>query len=547
MKIAFHVNNEDYFTMPDFLTPQEVTNLKRLGKKNTFQCPFCKAFLEVISGPERSPYFRHRHSESCEAYEDFERRSTTYTKQTERENTRHPVVVSFLKNELELLSKLYPQLQVIEGRFDLNFQAFIPDLVVYLNQTFYTLSVITQVNAATDESLAKNLTKRKQYFEDKGYTSLWFVERTHATTEVTGQEIVLWQSEQTLLAVSIEDKKWTKFLRSFTSAELLTTILKINKPLTSLNVQSIYYLSAKDNAKFDLYRTIEEENTSPKRAFIVSTPYELTIQDVFKIESDSFLLEKSALDDAARILFREQYDQAYKAYLLEQELIETNKRIQKEREEAEQMQLFEHVPTFAATYETNIHEINQEKEVAIQNYKLYLRNFTLEEERLNMPPQYLTLFDLYIQNFQLTTTNFPGICKIKILGYEKVPVPVTLWQLWVIDKILSIYQNEPLTVYSLTNRFGYQFNIHRVHLGPIREAFDRYLWILEQIGILGHKKSEFYKEPHPVNIQKLPLINALKENSYIAFYFSNYYYADDPFGVEAKDNYLKYKHLISEL
>lgn len=527
--------------MPDSLPSHEVLNLKKLGKKNTFQCPFCKAFLEVISGPERSPYFRHRHSESCEAYEEFEKRSATYTKQTERENTRHSVVISFLKNELKLLGKLYPQLQVIEGRFDPNFRSFIPDLVVYLNQTYYTLSVITQVNAATDESLSKNLTNRKKYFEDKGYISLWFVERAHATTEITGQEIVLWQTEQVLLTTSYEDKKWSAYLRSFTSAELLTKILSLNKPLSSLDVQSIYYLSAKDNAKFELFRTIQEAYTYPTRALIIGNPYELTIQDIFKIKKDSFLLENPSLDDTARILYKGKYDQGYLAYLQEQELIETNKSIKKEHEVSKLQ-----AATTLVTYDIDRSELLEEKETAIQKYKLYLRNFTLEEERQNIPPQYLSLYDLYIKKYHLTTVNFPGICKTNIYEYEKVLLPVTLWQLWIIDKILTIYQSEPLTAYSLANRFGNQFNVNRVHIGPIRGVFDRYLLILEQLGILGHRKSEFYKEPYPIKIHTLSLINSLKENSYIAFYFSNYYYADDPFGLEAKESYLKYKNRISE-
>lgn len=540
MKTAIHVNFEDYFTIPDSLPSNEVLNLKKLGKKNTFQCPFCKAFLEVISGPERSPYFRHRHSESCEAYEEFEKRSATYTKQTARENTRHSVVISFLKNELKLLGMLYTQLQVIEGRFDPNFQSFIPDLVVHLNQTYYTISIITQVNATTDESLSKELTNRKKYFEDKGYISLWFVERTHATTEITGQEIVLWLTEQVILASSSEDKNWSTFLRSFTSAELLTNILGLNKPLSSLDVQSIYYLSANDNSKFELFRTIQEANTVPTRALIIGTPYELTIQEMFKIKIDSFLLENPALDDNARILYKEMYDQHSLAYLQEQELIETNKNINKEPKASDL-----HAATTLATYKIDSIKLSEEKKTAIQEYKLYLRKFTLEEERLNIPLQHLSLFDIYIKKYHLTTVNFPGICKTYIFENEKIPLPVTLWQLWIMDKILTVYQSEPLTASSLAKRFSYQFNINRGHIGPIRMAFDRYLWMLEQLGILGHRKSEFYKEPYPINIHTLPLIKSLKENSYIAFYFSNHYYADDPFGKEAKESYLKYKNLIS--
>lgn len=221
MKTAFHVNNEDYFTIPDSMTSQEITNLKRLSRKNTFKCPFCEAFLDTPSGPERYPYFRHRHSESCDQSIEFERRSISYSKQIERENTRHPIVVSFLKNELKQLEKHYPNLKVVEGRFDSTFQKYIPDLVVNLNKTTYTINVITKINEITDETLAENLYKRKRYYEAHGYVSLWFVERSHVATEVTGQEIVLWQSEVALLTKSDEDKKWSSFIQSFTSAEVL--------------------------------------------------------------------------------------------------------------------------------------------------------------------------------------------------------------------------------------------------------------------------------------------------------------------------------------
>lgn len=261
MKTAYHVNNEDYYSIPGSMNTLDITNLKQLCKKNTFQCPFCKAFLDAPSGPERYPYFRHRHSESCEASVEFENRSSNYTEQVKRENERHPVVISFLKDELKLLELVYDGFKVIEGIFDPNFKKHIPDLVVRLNSTSYTIQVITHINDVTDEGLSKQLKKRKQYYTDKGYIPLWFVERGNAAKEVTGQEIVLWQSEQVLLQQSLEDKKWSTFIQSFTTHDLLMKVLNLNKPLESLTVQSIYYLSAKDNSKFDLYRSILESYT----------------------------------------------------------------------------------------------------------------------------------------------------------------------------------------------------------------------------------------------------------------------------------------------
>ncbi len=550
MKTAYHINNEDYYTIPDSMSSQEIANLKQLCRKNTFQCPFCKAFFDAPSGPERYPYFRHRNSESCEEAEEFEKRSLTFSRQIERENTRHPIVVSILKDELKLLDKIYDDLKVLEGRFDPIFKKYIPDLVVYLNKTAYTIQVITQINELTDEGLAKQLIKRKHYYEEHGYIPLWFVERGQAATEVTGQEIVLWQSEQALLQQSMEDLKWSNFIQSFTTSELLTKVLHLNKPLESLKVQSIYYLSAKDNAKFDLFRTIMEKNTFPNRALIVGTPYELTIQEIFKVKNNTFLLEDTNIDEAARLLFKSQYDQEYAAYIQEQTRIENSKKAAVLQTKSNSKLTFTSESLIIEPYEfeveINTEMIQSEKATAIEEYKLYLRNFTIESERTIIPAAHLSLFNLLNDKYKLTTINFPGICKTKIYGYQNIPLPVSMWQLWVIDKILTTYQNQPLTVNSLANSFGYQFNIHRVNLGPVREVLNTYLLSLEQVGILGHKRSEWYKDPHPVNVKGLPLINSLKENSYIAFYFSNYYYAEDPFGKIAKESVLNFKHSIKK-
>lgn len=526
------------------MTSQEITNLKQLCRKNTFQCPFCKAFLDAPSGPERYPYFRHRHSESCEEAEEFEKRSATYSKQTERENTRHPVVISFLRDELKLLERLHDDLKVIEGRFDPLFKKYIPDLVVYLDNSAYTIQVITQINEVTDEGLAKSLVKRKQYYENNGYIPLWFVERGQAATEVTGQEIVLWQSEQALLQQSLEDLNWTQFIQTITTPDVLTKVLNLNKPLASLNVQSIYYLSAKDNAKFDLYRTILEEYTSPKRALIVGTPYELTIKDIFKVQGNTFMLEDAQFDEVSRVSFKSQYYQLHSACIQEQLELEKAKSIEIKQPTliAEPSKITMEIDYYEVDIDTL--QIQTEKAAAIEAYKQYLRHFTIDNERASMVSQYLSLFNVLIDKYQLNTVNFPGICKTKIYGYQNMKVPVSLWQLWVVDKIFTTYQTEPLTVYSLAYNFSRQFHIHRNNMGPIREVLHQYLLTLEQVGILGHKKSESYNEPFPINAQTLHLIDSLKENSYIAFYFSNHYYADDKFGIIAKDTVTKYKEQL---
>lgn len=291
-----------------------------------------------------------------------------------------------------------------------------------------------------------------------------------------------------------------------------------------------------------------EKNTLPKRALIVGTPYSLTIQEIFKVKNNTFLLEDSKIDEVAKVLFKSQYHESYAVYIQEQIKIEKNKdaKVLQTKSIAKYLINTESLDLAKSEFEIDIdNKIQVEKARAIEDYKLYLRNFTIENERFNIPKPYLSLFNQLIEKYGLTTFNFPGICKTKIYGYQNVPLPVSLWQLWVVDKIFSTYQRESLTVYSLANDFGRHFKIHRVNLGPIGEVLNQYLLILEQIGILGHKRSELYKEPHPINVQTLPLIDSLKENSYIAFYFSNYYYADDPFGKIAKEAALKYKQLTA--
>lgn len=106
-----------------------------------------------------------------------------------------------------------------------------------------------------------------------------------------------------------EDKLWTRFLKIFTPSALhLTKIFGLKKPLKSLTVQSIIYLSPKDNGKFLLYRFIEEIGTNPCRAYYLNEPYEMTMAEALSIHGNQFLFAIIEKEEKGRGIFSEKYN-----------------------------------------------------------------------------------------------------------------------------------------------------------------------------------------------------------------------------------------------
>lgn len=115
MKEAVHSIEREWFRLPDTASTDEIRNLKQLGKKGLYRCPYCEAELIVKSGSERGLYFSHRNSESCEDSKEIDASEKRYTKQTGREAPNHRTMVNIVYDELSVQARIRDNMQVEYG------------------------------------------------------------------------------------------------------------------------------------------------------------------------------------------------------------------------------------------------------------------------------------------------------------------------------------------------------------------------------------------------------------------------------------------------
>ncbi|KGR74718.1 competence protein CoiA family protein [Ureibacillus sinduriensis] len=560
MRIAKHVIDNYIFEIPLGLNKTDIINLKRVTEKGTYKCAFCGGRVRIESGDVKGTYFSHFKDESCIANASkLEKAYLTYKNQIMREEPKQQIVVSLLKNELEGLKKIYSHLKVDLGYNIPIFQTHLPDVVVELGEgkKKYAMSVVTKINKESDLELSETLKKRNQYFIKLGFEPIWFVERSHEAREYRSREIVFWESEKNILQQSKEDKEWTRFLKDLTPSALrLSEILGIKKILKSLTVQSIMYLSPKDNGKFLIYRFIEELETNPCRAYLINEPYEMTMGEALSIHENEFLFAVSEKEKKGREVFNELYKEAEKNIKAEievqkpeREKVLTGKderaNIHSNVENLTISQRQKSIPTGAVLAEVT----------AVTEYTDYLNSFSLETELNKMTKEEKFIFNNLIEKYNLTRENYPGLCKVALKKGKYIHTPHTLWQLWILDQILTTFRGKQLTAKMLYQEINSQFRFDYKFKSKWDLLLYEYLLLLEDIGLLRTIKRSIVIDVNTVfsvQLETLPLINDFKMNSYIAFYYSQYFdedsqVLDEVRKIEVRKAYENYKAILTSL
>lgn len=150
-----------------------------------------------------------------------------------------------MRDELNVLSRIYPKLEVRFGNLDLAFINHIPDLVVSIQDQKYALTVLTDINRSTDQTVAKTIKAREQDFVEKGYKPIWFIERSLLAIDTDNKSLVFWASELAALQEQNEDIAWTRLLQDLTHSNELVNIMNWDKTHldSSINVKSIIYVT----------------------------------------------------------------------------------------------------------------------------------------------------------------------------------------------------------------------------------------------------------------------------------------------------------------
>ncbi|SDH63808.1 Competence protein CoiA-like family protein [Planococcus glaciei] len=321
MREAWHTNNEEMYIIPQNLNTTEIYNHKQIAKKGTFLCPYCNAKLYVKSGEIHGTYFSHLHGESCEESQKSELRYSKYEKQKHDETPRLPQILAVMKDELEVLSKVYPQITHSNGYLNSDFVTFVPDISLKINEHKYAITIVTNITSSTDISKAKNIKKQREYYTTLGYEALFFIERSNLGIDIDKHSLVLWESEKEALTTQTSDTLWEEFLIQLSPVSDLKLIL--NLPLADLNVKSIIYITPADQAiAIEAFHVLEQHNTTPLKAYFLSMPYTLSFSQAFKMENNILLLADLNNERENQTKYAENFQNAKKIYLEKLKLLE---------------------------------------------------------------------------------------------------------------------------------------------------------------------------------------------------------------------------------
>lgn len=337
MREAWHRNNEKVYVIPQNLSSSEIANHKTIARKGTFSCPYCEAKLIVKSGDIHGNYFSHLHGEGCEMSKQSEKRYKRYENQKKMDTPRHPQIVSLMNDELIVLSRVYSNMTTSYGYLDSNFDRYIPDISLKINENKYALTIITNINATNDATIVKTINKQKKYYESIGYEPLFFVERNHLGVDTDGQSLVLWLTEYEALTVQQATVSWQQHLNSLAPTTDYQHILNISS--TDLNVKSILYITpANEEIAIEAFHVLEQPNTIPQKAYFLSDPYKLTISEAFKLDKDSLLLANLSIESENQKKFEERFNEMKAKWIAQQieaERIEKEKKAVAEQEDLE--------------------------------------------------------------------------------------------------------------------------------------------------------------------------------------------------------------------
>ncbi|WP_080848396.1 competence protein CoiA family protein [Cytobacillus gottheilii] len=336
MREALHVIDNELVNLPYSATTDEVANLKKLAKKEIYQCPYCQAKLIVKHGEERGLYFSHQHSEACEESRIIDRAEKRYIKQIERESKLHTVLVDIILDELEIKSKINKEMYVSLGYREKNDWKEYPDIYVKLPMKELAISIITNVNPTDDSKLAQQIKKRHEYFLNKGVEPVWFIEKKEQAIEKEKNSIILWDAELSIASKTKEDTKWDILISNEIDDEDFFNYFNYPTTFThDVDVKSLYYIfNTDEKIVVRVQRFLKDRIMKPFRAFLLNEGYEIPFADALAIE-DGFMLSNSEIEEEYRKVFQDKINQKRDEKAEQQRHEEETRKKRLEQEEKE--------------------------------------------------------------------------------------------------------------------------------------------------------------------------------------------------------------------
>ncbi|GGG07625.1 competence protein CoiA family protein [Paenibacillus abyssi] len=297
--------NTELSKVSDYDRDKAIEKYRRIAEKGAMTCPFCAEKLLLRAGEIRGIHFAHPSGKTCQEAAAYD----TYREQTRRENKKHSIIKEAIYTELKSQEIIKPDLKVEYGYKEKASEKWrhYPDIYMSKGGREFAISVITEVHNIGDEKIVKTISKRNQYFADRGLESIWFVEDRELADDFEHRVLHLWEAEYGLAIKTEADRTWDAFMegimQDFTDHNILDLFgYRAYAPM-QLDVRSLYYVhSAGDEITFSVYRLILDEKRKPFRAFALTRGYRVHMSSAL-IVRDEIVLSREEQEDEDRMQF----------------------------------------------------------------------------------------------------------------------------------------------------------------------------------------------------------------------------------------------------
>jgi Competence protein CoiA-like family len=361
MREALHVIDREIITLPEHASEEDVTNYRKLAKKEIYECPYCEALLMVKHGQKRGLHFSHLHSEACEESRLIDKAEKKYIKQTERETKLHGVLVDIILDELTTKAKLHDDMHVNLGYKEKPEWKEYPDIYVKLPDKELAVCVVTNVIPTEDTKLAMHIKKRNIYLNEQGLETVWFIEKKEQAIEKDKNSIILWDAELSIASKTEEDNKWTNLISQELNDKHFFKYFNYPTFFTGeIDIKSIFYIYNKpERIVVKVQHFLKDRVEKPLRAFLLGEGYELAFSDALAIDN-GFRLTNTEIEEEQRKAFLDTLKKKSRELQVEREKAERAEELRK----LKSVEQLEHEKVFREQRR------NESREMAVESSKV---------------------------------------------------------------------------------------------------------------------------------------------------------------------------------
>lgn len=319
-------NQKEYIEL--LLNANTVEQLKKLGEKKLYICPYCKIPMTVRAGDVRETHFSHPPNLSCEESKRVEGAYSKYKKQIKNDSPRRQLLVSMIRDELETSAKFHDTIQVLDGYRVERLEKYFPDIYVKTGNKEWAITVLANMTEKESSEYSKTFKKKATYFKEKNLIPLWFIDKSNLATENQKKSIVFFHVESLASQISKEDRVWRRGIESYTNKDELFKVmnypLRVASQRTAMQVKSLFYISQIEERNYiRVFRYVSDlaDETIAYRGLLLGETSRISFSEALQIEGESFILKNPNQEEANREQFKQRFLTAQKEYVEKEERI----------------------------------------------------------------------------------------------------------------------------------------------------------------------------------------------------------------------------------